>query len=74
MGKVRSIDAAGINIGVHLEDEFWDAFLEIAEAQGISAAYLMRDLKSKQTVTNFSSEVRSFIIRHFIERAPANIP
>lgn len=69
MAKVRSIDMHGINVGTHLEDEFWDAFLEIAKMQGVSAASLVRDLKSKQTMSNFSSEVRSFVLGYFIERA-----
>jgi predicted DNA-binding ribbon-helix-helix protein len=59
----------GINVGINLEDEFWDAFLEIAKMQGVSAASLVRDLKSKQTMSNFSSEVRSFVLGYFIERA-----
>jgi predicted DNA-binding ribbon-helix-helix protein len=74
MGKVRSIDVAGINIGVYLEDEFWDAFFDIAESQGVSSAHLMRDLKSKQAMANFSAEVRSFIVSYFIARTTAKAP
>lgn len=69
MSKVRSIDADGTNIGVHLEDKFWEALLEIAADRGVSAASLVRELKSKQAISNFSSEVRTFILKHFMERA-----
>jgi predicted DNA-binding ribbon-helix-helix protein len=51
-----------------MEDVFWDAFKEIAAAQGTSR--LIESIDSKRQDTNLSSAIRLFVLDYY-KRRPA---
>jgi predicted DNA-binding ribbon-helix-helix protein len=63
--KQRSIAVHGRKTNVTLEDEFWEAFREIAAKEDISAAELAARVLSRQSHYNFSSALRVFVLDHF---------
>ena len=68
----RSVVIAGHATSVTLEPEFWEVLREIAVADGISVAALIRqideDLASSQR-KNLSSAIRVFILKRLQETA-----
>jgi predicted DNA-binding ribbon-helix-helix protein len=53
-----------------MEDVFWDAFKEIAAAQGTSVYRLIESIDSKRQDTNLSSAIRLFVLDYY-KRRPA---
>jgi predicted DNA-binding ribbon-helix-helix protein len=68
--KQRSIAVHGRKTNVTLEDEFWEAFREIAAKESCSAAELAARVLSAQNNPNFSSAIRVFVLGHFRKRMP----
>jgi predicted DNA-binding ribbon-helix-helix protein len=67
----RNIRLDGHNIGVALEDAFWDALKGIAAAQGSSAAQLIRRIDSERRGrqhANLSSAIRLFVLDYYRSR------
>lgn len=68
--KQRSIALHGRKTNVTLEDEFWEAFREIAAKEQCSAAELATRVLSGQQHFNYSSALRVFVLDHFRRKDP----
>ena len=67
----RSVRLDGHKTSVTLEDAFWDAFKEIAAAQGTSVSRLIAALDSERRERlqfNLSSAVRLFVLEYYRSR------
>lgn len=60
--KKRSIVIAGHATSVSLEEEFWSALRDIAEARGSSVNQLVADIDAGRE-GNLSSAIRVFVLR-----------
>jgi predicted DNA-binding ribbon-helix-helix protein len=58
----RSVNIAGHNTSISLEDEFWDGLQEIAESRGKPASHLIASINAERKSTNLSSAVRLFVL------------
>lgn len=61
----RSIMIAGHRTSVSLEQPFWDALREIAEARESSVAGLVAEIDAQRGEGNLSSSIRLFVLAHF---------
>ncbi len=69
MGK-RSIAIAGHRTSISLEEPFWTALAEIAEARALSLSGLVAEIdRDRSPRTNLSSAVRMFVLAWFREPA-----
>lgn len=59
--RKRSVLIAGHPTSVSLEDEFWTALKEIAEARGVSLNRLIAEIDRERS-GNLSSAVRLFVL------------
>jgi predicted DNA-binding ribbon-helix-helix protein len=50
---------------VSLEEEFWDALKEIANAKRLMLSDLLSSIKAEERQNNLSSAIRLFVFRHF---------
>jgi predicted DNA-binding ribbon-helix-helix protein len=50
---------------VSLEDAFWEALGEIAEAKGTSRADLIREINQTRDNANLSSAIRLFVLAYY---------
>jgi predicted DNA-binding ribbon-helix-helix protein len=69
--RKRSIRLDAHKTSVTLEDAFWDAFKEIAAAQGTTVSRLIAALDSKRRErlqSNLSSAVRLFVLEYYRSR------
>ncbi|MGV6873347.1 ribbon-helix-helix domain-containing protein [Pseudochelatococcus sp. B33] len=66
----RSVMIAGHRTSVSLEQPFWDALREIAEARGSSIAGLIAEIDARRGDSNLSSAIRLFVLAHFRRAAP----
>lgn len=69
----RSVMIAGHRTSVSLEQPFWDALREIAEARGASIASLVAEIDAGRGDGNLSSAIRLFVLAHF-RRAASVVP
>lgn len=60
--RKRSVIIAGHKTSVSLEDEFWDAFVAIAEERGQSLNALAGEI-DRDRAGNLSSSIRLFVLR-----------
>ncbi|MGV8839400.1 MAG: ribbon-helix-helix domain-containing protein [Bauldia sp.] len=68
----RSIAIAGHRTSISLEEPFWAALAEIAEARALSLSGLVAEIdRERPPRTNLSSAVRMFVLAWFREPAPA---
>lgn len=58
----RSVMIAGHRTSVSLEDPFWDALREIAEARGQSVQALIGAIDADREGQNLSSAIRVFVL------------
>ncbi|MCJ2082316.1 ribbon-helix-helix domain-containing protein [Methylobacterium sp. J-090] len=58
----RSVMIAGHRTSVSLEDPFWDALREIAEARGLSVQTLVGAIDAGRDGQNLSSAIRVFVL------------
>ena len=64
--RKRSIHLRGQKTSVTLEDEFWSAFHEIAEARSERVVDLIDAIdRQRPQGINLSSAIRLFVLRHF---------
>lgn len=78
--KKHSLTLKGHRTSVSLEDEFWDAFREIATAQGQPINVLAAQIDAGRTDdtgeidTGLASAIRLFVLRYYrqSERSTAN--
>lgn len=62
----RSLTLSGHRTSVSLEQEFWDALNEIADASGKPLSRLIDDIDKRQgRGKNLSSALRLFVLAHF---------
>ncbi|KQP22241.1 arylsulfate sulfotransferase [Methylobacterium sp. Leaf102] len=67
----RSVMIAGHRTSVSLEDPFWDALREIAEARGKSVQALIGEIDAGRDGQNLSSAIRVFVLAALRTSAPA---
>ena len=66
----RSITIDGHRTSVSLEEPFWSALSEIADARGISLAGLIREIdRDRDSALNLSAALRVHALAWFRERA-----
>ena len=64
--KKRSLTLRGHRTSVSLEDEFWQAFREIAIESNRSVNDLAAEIDEKRgTATGLASAIRLFVLAHF---------
>jgi predicted DNA-binding ribbon-helix-helix protein len=61
----RSIMAGARKFSVSLEDEFWDAFKQIAAARNTRLAELVTAINTERQHPNLSSAIRVFVLDHY---------
>ena len=67
----RSVIIAGHATSISLEPEFWEVLQEIALADGLSVAALIRQIDEGLASShrdNLSSEIRVFILKRYQEK------
>jgi predicted DNA-binding ribbon-helix-helix protein len=67
----RSIAVAGRKTSVSMEQPFWDALKEIAQAHNQSLARIVTRIKEDREDSNLSSEVRLFVFDYFFHKKHA---
>lgn len=66
----RSLTLAGHRTSVSLEDEFWRAFREIAEAEGKGLNALAAEIDvARDPETGLATAIRLYVLRHYREKA-----
>ena len=71
--KKHSIDVAGRNTSISLEDEFWTSLREIAQGRRETLPQLIEEIDAKRgkfakkqgKFANLSSALRMFVLRHY---------
>lgn len=58
----RSIEIAGRETSVSLEDPFWQKLKDIAVSRGMTLSDLVADIDRARTRTNLSSQLRLFVL------------
>ena len=61
----RSVKLSGHKTSIKLEEPFWQAIGEIAQARGCSISALIRSVAAKRVDGNLSSTVRVFVLERF---------
>lgn len=68
----RSITIDGHRTSVSLEDAFWSALSDIADARGLSVAALVQEIdRDRDPALNLSAALRVYALAWFRERAGA---
>jgi predicted DNA-binding ribbon-helix-helix protein len=67
----RSILIAGHRTSVSLEDAFWKALKDIAQARRISVAALIASIDGGRSASNLSSAIRVFVLDYYRGRNPS---
>lgn len=66
----RSLTLRGHRTSVSLEDEFWQAFRQIAETRGTPLNALAAEIdEARGTETGLASAIRIFVLRHYRDAA-----
>ncbi|MHA7852748.1 ribbon-helix-helix domain-containing protein [Roseovarius sp.] len=66
----RSLTLRGHRTSVSLEDEFWQAFRQIAELRGTPLNALAAEIdEARGTETGLASAIRIFVLRHYRDAA-----
>jgi predicted DNA-binding ribbon-helix-helix protein len=64
----RTINLAGRNTSISLEDAFWNGLKEIAANRGASVSDLVDSIKRQRQQKNLSSAVRLFVLRYYLDQ------
>ena len=67
----RSFSIAGHKTSISLEAPFWDSLREIAVAERVSMAELVRRIDTGRDGVNLSSAVRVWLLAHYKTRVRA---
>ena len=68
----RSLTLRGHRTSVTLEDEFWTAFRDIAEARGLALNALAAEIdEARDLDTGLATAIRLYVLAWFRERAGA---
>lgn len=65
----RSIEIAGHATSVSLEQPFWAAVKEIADARGLTIRALIAEIDAGREEANLSSAIRVYVLRHYREQS-----
>ena len=63
----RSIIVKKRKTSVTLEDDFWQALIEIARSRRVSVSRLLTSIDADREFANLSSAIRLFVLRFFKE-------
>jgi predicted DNA-binding ribbon-helix-helix protein len=69
----RSIGLAGRKTSISLEDAFWKALREIAEAQGTTLSDLVSSIDAGRQRDNLSSAIRMFILNYYLSKCAGDV-
>jgi predicted DNA-binding ribbon-helix-helix protein len=62
----RSLTLSGHRTSVSLEDEFWDAFREIAREKGMAVNALAAEIDAGRDLeTGLATAIRLYVLRHY---------
>ena len=61
----RSVTISGHRTSVSLEEEFWQAFNEIAERRNKPLAELVREIDRKRADRGLSSAIRIYVLNYY---------
>ena len=61
----RSVVIGGHKTSVSLEEPFWTALKQIANAQHVTLSALLAEIDGTREQSNLSSALRLFVLRHF---------
>jgi predicted DNA-binding ribbon-helix-helix protein len=64
----RRLVINGRRTTISLEDEFWDAFKEIADARKMTVSNLATYINARRKNINLSSEIRLFVLRYYVDQ------
>ncbi len=67
--KKRSLTVAGHRTSISLEDDFWAALKEMAQAQGCSLPELITQIDSSRGNSGLSSAIRSAVLAYYRTRS-----
>ena len=67
--KKRSVLIAGHKTSISLEQSFWTALKTIADERGRLISELVGEIACGRTTNNLSSEVRVFVLTHYLKLA-----
>ena len=70
----HSINLAGHQTSITLENKFWDGLREIARKENISIATLIERIDTDRIGSNLSSSARLFVLNYFKALQPSNRP
>jgi predicted DNA-binding ribbon-helix-helix protein len=71
--KNRKVVIAGRRCSISLEEEIWDALLQIASQRGVVFEDLIRTAASEiKDIDNVRSKLRLYVFRHFLARIEAS--
>ncbi len=68
MKKFSVIIAQRHSTSISLEEEFYEAFLEIVKEKNTTVNQLITEIDSNRTTTNLSSALRLYILKHLQEK------
>ncbi|MDA7947620.1 MAG: ribbon-helix-helix domain-containing protein [Hyphomicrobiaceae bacterium] len=70
--KKRSLTIAGHHTSVSLEDDFWEALQEMAQAKGLTVPRLIAKIDKGRGAHGLSSAIRSAVLAHFRSQSSEN--
>jgi predicted DNA-binding ribbon-helix-helix protein len=70
----RSIVIGGRKTSVSLEDQFWNAFKEIAGAREMALSDLVAGIDTDRQHANLSSAIRLFVLGFYRDQIPDRSP
>ena len=71
--RQRSVKLSGHKTSIKLEEPFWQAIGEIAQARGCTISALIRSVAAKRVDGKLSSTGRVFVLEHFRAAHPTDI-
>ncbi len=69
----KSIRLSGHATSLALEEEFWDALLEIATCDGVSLNDLLTYQDCHRKDVNLASHLRVFVLKYYQDRCTQNV-
>ncbi len=71
----RSLTLKGHRTSVSLEDPFWQAFKDIAEARGLALNALAAEIDAERDFeTGLATAIRLFVLAHYRDQARPGSP
>jgi predicted DNA-binding ribbon-helix-helix protein len=64
----RSLVIGGRRSSVSIEDGFWDAFKEIADARKMTVSNLATYINARRNQKNLSSAIRLFVLGYYVDQ------